>query len=184
MLWRIYNWIQIFKIIVLFSSLFTYLETRRIYFISTIHVGVSLDYLARIIGLLSMLSLIMSNHGMSNNSEYWHFAASVVHDRSQINLLRNMHEPSHPAKYSHGFISYQTPYNANARRVQFDEIEFIVMYIIILSAHIDKLNESKRSNKSPGIYLNNTSIFRLLVQKRWHDTKRILIFINSYIFKI
>lgn len=90
-----------------------------------------------------MLSLIMSNHGMSNNSEYWRFAASVVHDRSQINSLRNMHEPPHPTEYSHGFISYQAPYNANARRAQFDEIEFIIMHIIILSAHTNKPNEFK-----------------------------------------
>lgn len=83
---------------------------------------------------------------MSNNSEYWRFAASVVHDRSQINSLRNMHEPPHPTEYSHGFISYQAPYNANARRVQFDEIEFIIMYIIILSAHTDKLNEFQNNS--------------------------------------
>lgn len=76
---------------------------------------------------------------MSNNPMHWRFAASVVHDRSQINSLRNMHEPPHPTEYSHGFISHQALYNANTRRAQLDEIEFIVMHIIISSAYIGQI---------------------------------------------
>lgn len=113
-----------------------------IYFINTMRdkqrSGVSPDYSACIIGLLSMLSLIMNKRDMSNNPTHYiiDVLQQVVRDRSRINSSRNMHELSHPTKYSRGFTSHQAPHNANARKARLDGIEFIVMHVIISSAHI------------------------------------------------
>lgn len=81
---------------------------------------------------------------MSNNPTHYiiDVLQQVVRDRSRINSPRNMHELSHPTKYSRGFTSHQAPHNANARKARWDRVHRHACYNII-RAYTDKLDDFK-----------------------------------------
>jgi len=112
--------------------------------------SVSPDYLACIIALLSMLSLIMNKHDMSNNPT--HYVIDILQQvvfTIVLELIRSGTCTSFRIRPNiRGFTSHQAPHNANAHkaaRTRWNRVHRHACYNIIGT---DKLDDFKRVNNS------------------------------------
>jgi len=120
------------------------------YFINTTYDkqygSVSPDYLACIIGLLSMLSLIMNKHDMSNNPT--HYVIDVLQQvvfTIVLELIRSGTYMSFRIRPNIRAALLRTKHHIMQMRIKqlgLDGIEFIVMHVIISSAPINELTNS------------------------------------------